>query len=260
MSRIPLSRFEALAQRLVEDSFKRLFGGRLESLEIASRLAHVLEDNQENGIAPELFTIQLHPTDLELLIEEHPSLAAELGEYVHRLAQSVGLSSTANPRVRLLADASQAPRELSVTAEHVRARGVQTTQLHRVGPAKNQALAALRELDAFLIIEGHQHIPLQVPQLTLGRRTDNDIVLDAPAVSRQHAQIRWRHGKFVLYDLGGRRRTAVNGRSVRECVLKPGDVIALSNVLIIYGEGDSHTSSHSGNDDNRGQTQLFRKL
>ncbi|MCA9934185.1 MAG: hypothetical protein KC415_09690, partial [Anaerolineales bacterium] len=50
-------------------------------------------------------------------------------------------------------------------------------------------------------------------------------------------QIRWRYGRFILYDLSGRGRTAVNGESITECVLQPGDVIALGDTLIIYGEG-----------------------
>ena len=38
-----LSRFEVLAQEMVEGAFGRLFGGRLEPLDVASRLVRVLE-------------------------------------------------------------------------------------------------------------------------------------------------------------------------------------------------------------------------
>jgi hypothetical protein len=225
----------------------------LGSLDIASRLARALEDRQEGGRAPEQFTIQVHPEDYKLLERDHPSLALELAEYVGRLAERVGLSSGSRPRIVLTANPALAPHEIEVGAEHMPGRGGQTTQLHRIEPNNRQALSALQTLDAFLIVDGQHHFSLRSPQLMLGRRTDNDVVLDSPSVSRQHAQIRFRHGRFVLFDLGGRGRTAVNGRTVTECVLKPGDVISLSNVLIIYGEGDIQSEPDEG----EGQTQII---
>lgn len=71
----------------------------------------------------------------------------------------------------------------------------------------------------------------------IGRRMDNDIVIDSPSISRQHAQIRWRQRYFVLYDVSRRGQTAVNGRPAREHILRSGDVIALSDVMLVYGEG-----------------------
>jgi pSer/pThr/pTyr-binding forkhead associated (FHA) protein len=100
-------------------------------------------------------------------------------------------------------------------------------------------LAELMAVDAYLIVDGGQHVALERPLLTIGRRTDNDLVLDAPTVSRRHAQIRWRYGRFVLYDLSGRPgRTLVNSQAITEYALQSGDVISLANAKLIYGEGD----------------------
>ncbi|MFQ5421118.1 MAG: aminotransferase class V-fold PLP-dependent enzyme, partial [Anaerolineae bacterium] len=99
--------------------------------------------------------------------------------------------------------------------------------------------AALRPLlarRAFLVVNGRQHIPLNKPILTIGRRADCDIVLAASSVSRQHAQIRWRHGRFVLFDISSRGRTAVNGIRKQEHILHSGDVIQLSQESLIYAE------------------------
>jgi hypothetical protein len=98
-------------------------------------------------------------------------------------------------------------------------------------------LEAIRAADAFLIIQGRQHIALDRPVTRIGRRMDNDIVLDLPSISRQHAQIRWRQRYFALYDVSRHGQTAVNGVPVREHILRPGDVIALSDVMLVYGEG-----------------------
>ena len=44
----------------------------------------------------------------------------------------------------------------------------------------------------------------------LGRHPDCDIVLDAGAVSRQHAQVRFDNGEYFIEDLGSRNGTYVN--------------------------------------------------
>ncbi|MGH0036600.1 MAG: adenylate/guanylate cyclase domain-containing protein [Myxococcota bacterium] len=38
------------------------------------------------------------------------------------------------------------------------------------------------------------------PSITIGRSSENDIVLPAPWISRRHARIKLRHGKYVLCD------------------------------------------------------------
>jgi hypothetical protein len=252
MGQIPLSRFEKLAQRLVEGSFSRLFGGELDPLEVATRLARVLEDSQRNGRAADFFHIYLHPDDYDSVCRQNPELADELAGYVTRLAQQAGLSLAAPPQIQLTAEPTLGRHQIRVGAEH-RQTNEPTTQVFRRDTLGDGALAALHALDAYLIVEGRRHVPLEQPLITLGRRTDNDVVLDSPTVSRQHAQIRWRYGRFVLYDLSRRGRTVVNGEPVTEHALQAGDVIALSNVLLIYGEddGDKQGRSPSGKDGDR---------
>jgi pSer/pThr/pTyr-binding forkhead associated (FHA) protein len=98
-------------------------------------------------------------------------------------------------------------------------------------------LAARAAASAFLILNGTRTIPLDQPVMNIGRRLDNQLVLEDNRVSRLHAQIRRRSGRYMLYDLGSRGGTCVNGRRIVECVLEPGDVIALGGTEIIYGEG-----------------------
>ena len=48
-----------------------------------------------------------------------------------------------------------------------------------------------------LVIEGKQ-LQLGEPVINIGRALDNEIVLSDPAVSRYHAQLRWREGRYYL--------------------------------------------------------------
>jgi hypothetical protein len=61
------------------------------------------------------------------------------------------------------------------------------------------------------------------PFTTIGRTRQNLIQLDAPSVSRKHAQIVLTEGGYVLRDLGSENGTFVNGDRVTEHVLAEGD-------------------------------------
>jgi pSer/pThr/pTyr-binding forkhead associated (FHA) protein len=237
MSKQGLNRFEQLAQRLVEGSLSRLLGGRLELVDLGNQLAVALEDGRQAGRAPDLYYVRLHPADYADLWQAYPDLAERLTDFLVEAAAQAGLSLMTRPLVDISEDESVAAQTAVVQALHTApAFDAQETQI-RSAVADDASVLALRTVDAFLIIQGRRHLPLDRPLLSLGRRADNDIVIDSPSVSRQHAQLRWRYGRFVLYDLGSRAGTAVNGVPITEAVLQPGDLIRLSDVTLIYGEG-----------------------
>lgn len=241
IKRFRFSEFESRAQRLVEGSFGRLLGGELGSLDVAIRLAKSLEDSWENGRLADTFTISLNPEDAVRILAEQPDIEQTLADYAAQLARQSGWRLVAQPVVIVAADENLGLHQVAVRAEH-RQTASPTTQIQlprlALDDAAGELLADIQSLDAYLIVDGERHVALDRPLIGLGRRMDNEVVLDAPTVSRRHAQIRWRYGRFVLYDLSNRPgRTAVNGQPVQEYALQAGDVIALSNVKIIYGEG-----------------------
>jgi len=64
---------------------------------------------------------------------------------------------------------------------------------------------------------------------TIGRADRCDIVLPERQVSRLHAQIRLEGGKYVLYDLGSKNWTFVNGRRITDpYILQDGDEIQIA--------------------------------
>ncbi len=83
----PLTRFESLAQKLVEGSFKRLFGEQLEPYEVAARLAQVMEDFTLNGLAPNHFAVVLAVADQKALLDQYPALSEQMAAYLTTLAQ-----------------------------------------------------------------------------------------------------------------------------------------------------------------------------
>lgn len=228
------SKFEMLAQRLVEGAFGRLFGGRSLAADVAAHLADTLEESWQAGETANEIHLHFHPADYATL-QQPQDLEARLARYVRDLARQGGIVLSGPVRVVLEEDGTVAPRGVHIQTVY---RKPEETVTGTLGQEVAQAYDQLRALDAFLIVNGRRHVPLDRPIVTIGRRMDNDVIIDSPVVSRQHAHLRWRYGRFVLYDAGSRGGVAVNGEPCTECVLQPGDLITLSGrVSLIYGEG-----------------------
>jgi len=72
---------------------------------------------------------------------------------------------------------------------------------------------------------------------TIGRDPAlNDIVLQDPAVSRQHAKVKLEEGHFVIYDLASENGTFVNGEKVLRQVLKDKDSLRLGQTELVFME------------------------
>jgi pSer/pThr/pTyr-binding forkhead associated (FHA) protein len=255
----PIARFESLARRLIEGSARRLFGSQLDPLEVSSQIARALEDSQRNGQAADFFRIRLHPDDYTALYRQNPRLATELSAYVMDLARQSGFYLSIAPEVEITADPNLARQQVRVEAEHT-VQADEQTQIQPRPLSEEAVKSAIQAIDAFLIVGGRRHVPLDQPIINLGRRGDNDIVLNAPTVSRRHAQIRWRYSRFVLYDLSNRGRTFINDQPITEQALQPGDVIMLSDVRLIYGEGDTNLRRPPLDEENEADTAFLPTL
>src|SRR5512140_516329 len=90
--------------------------------------------------------------------------------------------------------------------------------------------------DAFVVVDGVKVIPLGQPLVRIGRRLENNLVLDDPRVSRTHAELRAINGRYVIFDLDSTGGTYVNGLKITQTVVYPGDVISLGGVNLVYGQ------------------------
>ncbi|UCG29648.1 MAG: GAF domain-containing protein [candidate division WOR-3 bacterium] len=75
---------------------------------------------------------------------------------------------------------------------------------------------------------------LEKPHITLGRRGDNDIVLEDIYVSRAHAAVEKKGVFYYIRDQHSRYGTFVNGTRVTETRLDYGDEIQLGNTVITF--------------------------
>ncbi|NLE99819.1 MAG: FHA domain-containing protein [Anaerolineales bacterium] len=71
--------------------------------------------------------------------------------------------------------------------------------------------------------------------VVVGRVEGNDVQIDHPTVSRQHAAIKWEGEQFRLYDMGSSNGTFVGEQRVREpVVLNDGDRVRFGAVEFVF--------------------------
>ena len=71
-------------------------------------------------------------------------------------------------------------------------------------------------------------------QVTVGRSSNNDIILGCPGVSRNHLSISWNTGNLLVKDLGSKNGTKLNNSPLmKSCSLGVGDCIILSDARIV---------------------------
>ena len=72
-----------------------------------------------------------------------------------------------------------------------------------------------------------ENFRLNKPTITIGRATNNDIIIPEQTVSSKHATITIEKGSFFINDLGSTNGTFVNGSRISSKLLKSGDIIKL---------------------------------
>jgi pSer/pThr/pTyr-binding forkhead associated (FHA) protein len=85
--------------------------------------------------------------------------------------------------------------------------------------------------------DADQELPLEQEVLTIGRALDNDLVVEDPAVSRHHAEIRRQYGHYYLTDLQSTNGTVVNGKRVSGSFLQDGDLIRVGSLELLFELG-----------------------
>jgi len=175
-----------------------------------------------------------------------PDFLPTLAKILYEAATDAGFAFSSPPEFNLISDPTIVPGKLRIepgaTMPDVEQTGVMPIEIEEV-----KEPAEVHPVNAFLILNGNYFYPLGSGVLNFGRRLDNQIVIDDPRVSRSHAQLRAVRGRYVLFDLNSTGGTFVNGQRIAQFTLRPGDVISLAGVTIIYGEETSDMPAIDGN-------------
>jgi pSer/pThr/pTyr-binding forkhead associated (FHA) protein len=236
--KLSLDQLEATLQSLVENQLVGVLPGLTVEDRMIHRLASALKQNiiqqkDESALAPNVFTLVVAENSSSLWKE--PGTLDVLKNIITKAGKDVGLKFASQPTITITIDESYAPGEISVMASH-KLEPVEDTQGMQNNSNDRSEVSENIPDNAFLIIEGVRVHPLTETVVNIGRRLENNLVIDDPRVSRNHAQLRAIKGRFVLFDLNSTGGTFVNGQRTSQTVLYPGDVISLAGVALIFGQ------------------------
>ncbi|MCS7002784.1 MAG: FHA domain-containing protein, partial [Dehalococcoidia bacterium] len=205
----PLSQFERLVERVLEDELPKRLGGRLDPTELTIAIDAALASA---STPPTVVTVAVATTDYTRLAPSLPAIELELRRHAHtRIAEQwPAPRGPATTIVRVVADPTLAPRQVRVAlADAVSFGAAPTRALTAVGsPQRMPAPVALT------LERGAERIPVATLPFTLGRALDNDYVLDDSSVSRYHAELRAAGRRIVAHDVGSTNGVFLDGRRI----------------------------------------------
>lgn len=252
-----LSRFEKITRRIVEGSVDKVLGASPLANEIANEIALSTDQYISKQFLPTRFEIYLDESKHARLFEELPYPEEHYRKFVEQFALETGTKLNGEAEIKIL----KAPSDSDSGIQVICGSDLDYDEVTQAFTALSdqKAIDSIRDTDAFLIVNGKRHVPIDSAVLGIGRQLDNNLVLDDSTISRKHAQIRWRFGRFVIHDVGSKSGTFVNGKKVSESVLESGDIITLGKISLIYGEDNVRDKSITpANQDRSGATQKLR--
>ena len=267
-------RVERGLERAVHGVFAKAFKSEVQPVEIASAIRRAMDDRATTighgrTFVPNLFTIELAPTDFERLTNFSDMLTDELVASAQEHAESQRYQPGGPIQVNFLSRQDLETGVFAVRPATAKAAGGSavippappSANLQSAPPvsAAGAAVAAgtasapspithhepaasahRRTQPAqrpWLDVDG-DHYPLLAAITILGRDNSADVILDDPGISRQHTEIRVTsdgpHLVTNIRDLGSTNGTFVNGERITSQRLTDGDRVNVGRTVLIF--------------------------
>lgn len=233
-----LARLENHLQSLIEGSAARLYPSDIRQKDLAHRLTQAMEAeiiSRPDGqvIAPNVFILIINPSSAAEL-RTNKRIFDDLAAAIQDYGTSAGFQFLQSPAILLEEDPQVPANEFLVLARIYQkdltpTSGIEARDLPDSIPCPE---------NSYLVVNGTWIFQLTKPVINIGRRPDNQLVIDDGRVSRIHAQLRAIRGAYVIFDLNTTGGTLVNGKRIHQCTLYPGDVISLAGVPLIFGQDE----------------------
>jgi len=231
-----LGRLESRLQNIFEGSADRLF----QTTNPPKKLAHSLIEAMKDGIkpgakdglfAPNQFIVQVDPEQADIW-QTSPDFLDKLTTMLGETAAEEGISFKSAPTIRIQPNPRLTAGEIRVNAQFEEVELPQTAAMEIISDEDFEGIPQ----NAYLIVDGVDIFPLTQPVINIGRRTDNQLVINDGKVSRVHAQLRVINGRYVIFDLDSSGGTFVNGARIHQNTLSAGDVISIAGVPVVFGQ------------------------
>jgi hypothetical protein len=244
--KINFDTIESRLKSLVESSAHLISGKPADdprTAQLVSAVQTYLEKKSISGetILPEALVCEVPKISLKSW-QNYP-----FGQAFASILRDSGLPAISAPQIILAGNADLLEGEVVVNdAGSTAIRLDKTASMPPLTSAEEISLGDAIPVNAFVIINGLETHALNQPVVNIGRKLENDLVIEDPRISREHAQIRAVKGQYVIFDLNSSGGTFINSVRVTRQPLFPGDVISLAGVPLVYGQDSPLANTQTG--------------
>jgi hypothetical protein len=245
-----LRTIETRIARIVEGTFGKVFRTSVQPVELARRLVKEMDEHQQrtvrNVYVPNQFDVYLSREDHRQLTPYAAALTTELSEYLAEHARRNGYALLTRPRVSLHLDRDLSLGQFGIAVKMAQPDDgappipdapeplpVSETAVYDALPVEDETPASA-SAGASAVFGPTGPFPLTGARVKVGRGRANDLVLDDPSVSRDHAEFTTVDGGWLVRDLDSTNGVSVNGVKVREQALAFGDVVTFGSADVRF--------------------------
>ncbi len=244
-----LRTIETRLSRLVEGTFGKVFRTGVQPVELARRLVKEMDEHQQrtvrNVYVPNCYDVYLSRDDHRQLSQYAAALTTELSEYLTEHARRNGYALLSRPRVHLHLDRDLQLGRFGIAVKMEQPADGDAPPLpdpEPVAPAAEATAVAMPVTpaagDTVAVFGPNGPFPLTHARVRVGRGKSNELVLQDPSVSREHAELLRDGDGWRVRDLDSTNGVAVNGDRVDERALAPGDEILFGSCSVRFDRWD----------------------
>jgi len=235
--KLNLDQIEAHLRGLFEDGLYKLTNSEDSQFNIIEQLSQLIQDNlvetnNERIFAPDRYCFLIPQTQLPNW-QAQPNILDQLTDKLKSLERMYDFQFLSQPQIQLEA-LPQGPETGITIRASFSSPVTHLPDTAAMEPSETASSMTTLPANAFLVVGGRSNFPLETPVINIGRHSDNDLVLDDTHVSRHHAQIRAINKRYVVFDVGSTAGILLNGKKITQATLRPGDVLKIGMVNLIY--------------------------
>lgn len=247
---------EQRLEGLVEGFFTKLFRSGLQPVEVGRRILREMAEGKTVSVnriyAPNEFQVSMGPEDHDRFAGMEAQLLREFGDLVIEAAKTNRWNLMGAPRISFVPVETMGRGEFKVEAslaadpdggapraathEPIAGAARSDTRAVSLDSAKAMGFSGGSAILEVLGDSGEvrERISLTSSPVTVGRLSNNDIVLSDANVSRRHAEFRSDGDKWVLTDLGSTNGSLINGRPASQHQLKDADRLTFGSTDLVF--------------------------
>ncbi|RJQ31823.1 MAG: DUF2662 domain-containing protein [Actinobacteria bacterium] len=238
-----LKKLEKKLETVFEGAFSKGFKSIVQPVEIAKKMAAVMDEEKVVGIArtyaPNKFVVTLSPADKKHFATFEEGVTSELQNFLITSAKKGHLTLIGRPQITFVTQKTLRLGQFSISAElsgdlKQEISKEKKSQATIIMPKQEIKKEACNHLLSYKS-EGLKHsVKIKKATTRIGRSKANDISIPDPGISRHHVNLVLEKDYLSAVDLGSTNGMFVNGKRVAKKLLNNGDSLDIGSTRLVY--------------------------